>query len=231
MKLTKQKIETLANEIVTFLKANEMWDDVCIYYNNKRIRCKSTWNHKTCEFTYEDIIEEDMNPFDYFEYANPYHILSMSFEGSFYEAMNYSGYKVDKFEKILKKYNLYYELGQSWNLSTYPINDEDYNEIEFTSYKVKPEPMYLYQGMTDNIDPQLRRIMNLWYKLSEKTGDKGSCVVNAGFNFTYKDSEYFMSACSPWQGELSWTEHKDIIKSELEFIGATDIKYDWGRMD
>ena len=230
MKLTKQNIETLANEIVAFLKRSEMYDGVCIYYNNKRIRSESNWNRDTGEFTYTSVIEEDMNPFDYFEYANPNHILSMSFEGNFYDALNYSGYKVDKFEKILKKYDVYYEQGNAWNLSVYPIHD-DYENIEYTPYKVKPEPMYLSYWMTDNIDPQLRRIMNLWYELSKKVGDKGSCVVGAGFNFTYNGSEYFMTSCSPWQGSLSWEEYKDIIQNELEFIGATNIRYDWGRMD
>lgn len=35
-KLTKANIAQLAQEIITFLNANEMQDEVCIYFNNTR---------------------------------------------------------------------------------------------------------------------------------------------------------------------------------------------------
>ena len=73
--------------------------------------------------------------------------------------------------------------------------------------------------------------MRIWYNLSLKEGDKGSCVLGAGFRFEWKNNSYFMGACSPWQGSLSWEAHTDTIKQMLIDIGATDIYYDWGRMD
>ena len=66
-------------------------------------------------------LEHDMDPGDYFEYVNPEHILSMSFEGPIYHMFNYGEYKpvLKKFNELLEKYGLYYELGNAWNLTCY----------------------------------------------------------------------------------------------------------------
>ena len=226
-KLTKKDIENFAYEIWDFLFDNDLDSDVCIYFNNKRMRNKCTWNGDN--FISEFIIEEDMNPLDYFEYVNYEHILSMSFEGPLYEVLNYTfGKKEEKFRQIFEKHGFYYELGNAWNLSVYPSDDN--MEIEFTEYVRPKERIYLY--MWDrNIPTELREIMDKWYALSERAGDKGSCVLGAGFYFTWNEDQYFMTACSPWQGSISWETSKDDIKSMLENIGATDIYYSWGRMD
>ena len=73
--------------------------------------------------------------------------------------------------------------------------------------------------------------MEIWYSLSATVGDKGACVLGAGFQFTYNEKLYFLSSCSPFQGSLSWEKYKDIIQTILELIGATNITYDYGRMD
>lgn len=231
MKLTKNKIEDLAIEIIAFLQKNEFENGVCIYYNNKRVILDSKWDKDLDAIVPFNKIEENVNPLDYFEYANHKHILSMSFEGAFYEAMNYSGRKINEFIKILDKYSLDYLQGDAWNLSLYPKNN-DYSEIEYTPLLAEPkqETDYIYFGKKDVL-PELQEIMVHWFNLSKATGDIGSCVIGAGFNFTYKNVHYFMGACSPYQGSISWETHTDIIKTELQNIGATDISYDWGRMD
>ena len=89
MKLTKIKIEEMAREIIDCLKANKLDDDVCIYFNNKRIKLGSSWDGENEKFIPYEKVEEDMNPLDYFEYANEKHILSMSFEGDLYNLINY----------------------------------------------------------------------------------------------------------------------------------------------
>lgn len=117
MKLTKIKIEQMANEIMNFLKKEKLDTDVLIYFNNKRMDNKG-------------IQEGEFDPHDYFKYANYYHILSMSFEGAFYRVVNY--YEdisycdriMEKFNDILKKYGVYQELGNSWNLTCCLINDD-----------------------------------------------------------------------------------------------------------
>ena len=227
MKITKIKIEEMANEIIDYLKRNNLETDVCIYFNNKRICFENDWDRRVeCLVPYEKV-EENINPLDYFEYANEKHILSMSFEGDLYEKINYGN--TDKLDKIFEKYGLYYELGHAWNLSVFPI-DDNYDEIEYTSYEREPEPEFIYLNKKDVL-PELKNIMIAWHELSTMTGDKGSCVIGAGYKFKYKGKSYEMSACSPWQGSISWEEHIGTIRGMLINIGATDIHYNYGRMD
>ena len=226
-KLTRVDIELFAVDIMCYLTENDLDSDVCIYFNNKRIRHEYDW--RTLNPKPKFIVEENMNPFDYFEYANHQHILSMSFEGPLYDELNYVyGKKTEGLEKIFKKYGCYFELGNAWNLSAYPIDDD--MEIAFTPYELPKEKIYLYMW-NKNVPTPLREIMDKWYALSEQEGDKGSCVLGAGFNFTWNENDYFMCACSPYQGSISWEVSRDIIRKMLEDIGATDIIYDWGCMD
>lgn len=225
-KLTKADIEQFANEIMDFLTQHKLDSGVSIYYNNKRIRHKYDLYNSDADA--ELVIEENMNPFEYFQYGNRKHILSMSFEGPLYDSLNYSGYKEEELYKIFEKYGVYWELGNAWNLSAYPIDDD--MEIEFTPYAEAEKEIALY--IWDREKPaELVKIMDKWYQLSEMEGDKGSCVIGAGFSFKWNGSKYFMGACSPWQGSLSWEAHKDDVQEMLENIGAENIYYNWGRLD
>lgn len=108
MKLSKIKIEQLANEIMDFLKEQELDTDVSIYFNGKRMNS-------------DGFEEGTFDPKDYFDYVGD--ILSMSFEGSFNHVINYyldaayCNIVMSKFDAILDKYGVYYELGNSWNLT------------------------------------------------------------------------------------------------------------------
>ena len=232
MKLTKVMIEQLVNEIEEFLKKKDMLCDVCIYFNNKRRHWYNKWDGEELELVLEEL--EDISPLDYFQYANPEHILSMSFEGPLYEVMNgwrEKDFKLqERFQKILDRYGLYYELGNAWNLTCFPSKED--MEIEFTDYRcnVKPEPEFIYLGK-DGIPVEILEIMENWYELSAETGDKGGCVIGAGMYFTFKGKSYKMSPCSPWQGELSWTPYVERVKKMLANIGATDTYWDCGRLD
>ena len=226
-KITKTDIERLANEIIAFLEANDIASDVSIYYNGNVVRSKTEYKGDG-EYSYIWVKTENVDPHKYFEYAAYDHILSMSFEGGLYDVLNYSGgRKMDKFMKILEKYGLYYELGNSWNLTCCLIYDV---EVEYTYYERPKEMIRLYRG--DFSTPsELQNIMDIWYDLSKNEGDKGSCVLGAGFKFKWNGEEYFMSAQSPWQGSLSWEAHKDVVQKMLEDISATEIYYKWGIMD
>lgn len=122
IKLTEEKIKELAEEILDFLLEHEMWIDVQIYFNGK---CWSSHNKEKGTFHYNDkenVVEDEADPRDYFEFVRTPNILSMSFEGPFYKAMNgYLGsWKIEEeFSKILEKYGLYYELGYAWSLTCY----------------------------------------------------------------------------------------------------------------
>ena len=227
-KITKKDIENLASEIMAFLEAHDIADSVSIYYNGNVVRSKTEYKSNN-EYSYTWIKTENVAPHDYFEYAAYDHILSMSFEGGLYDLLNYSGgSKMDKFEKIFERYGLYYELGNAWNLTCYTISGD--TEVEYTYYKKPKKEIYLYSG--NFLNPrELQNIMDIWYDLSKKEGEGGSCVLGAGFKFKWSGDSYFMPAQSPWQGSLSWEAHKDIIHKMLEDVGATEIYYDWGRMD
>ena len=71
----------------------------------------------------DNVYEEKAEPKDYFDYVAEPNILSMSFEGAFYDVLNgtsKTAYNLQqKFQDILQKYGLYYELGNAWNLTCY----------------------------------------------------------------------------------------------------------------
>lgn len=118
-----ERLEALAKEIYQWLRDHEMWIDVSIYYDGKCMGTSGKDENGKNVYRYngEPFIEEDVDPRDYFEYVAEPHVLSMSFEGPFYEVLN--GYcrdfanLEDEFSALLRKHGLYYELGDAWNLS------------------------------------------------------------------------------------------------------------------
>lgn len=227
--LTKTNIEELANEIIGFLERSGLASDVSIYFNNKVMRSRGEYDD---DYNYipKWVTTENVNPHDYFEYCAYDHILSMSFEGPLYDVLNYTfGKMEEKFRAIFDKYGLYYEFGNAWNLSAY-LSDDDI-EVEYTKYEQPKRTIYLYRGDREENPSELQTIMDGWYELSKEVGNKGSCVLGAGFEFEWSDNKYFMPACSPYQGSISWETHKDGVQRALENIGAVNIYYKWGNMD
>ena len=226
-KLTKTNIEALAYEIRLFLENSELANGVSIYFNNKVVRDRGDYD-KDYNYIPRWEITEDVDPHDYFEWAAYNHILSMSFEGPLYDVLNYSyGKKEEVFRSIFERRGLYYEFGNAWNLTVYLIDDDI--EVEYTKYERQKEALHIYRH--GNNPSELQNIMDTWYELSKKVGDEGSCVVGAGFEFEWRGDKYFMSACSPYQGSISWESPRHTIKEMLETIGATNIYYNWGNMD
>ena len=117
------RAEALARDIYTLCIEHDCWQDIYIYYNGKRMG--TSGKDKTGKTVYRyggtPFIEDDMNPHDYFEYVREPNILSMSFEGTLYDILN--NHDVFFLQDLFSKYGLYYELGNAWNLSAYPINE------------------------------------------------------------------------------------------------------------
>lgn len=116
------KLSSLAKDIYECLLKHGAWIDVCIYYDECRMSTSSTIDGRI-EFRYNGapFIEVGYDPREYFDYvANP-HILSMSFEGPFYDAINYGRNQqlIEDFENILRDYGVYYKLGDAWNLTLF----------------------------------------------------------------------------------------------------------------
>lgn len=216
MKLTKKKIEKLANDIVKFLETNDMVYGTCIYYNGKLINDG-------------ELEEGEFDPHDYFEYAAYDHILSMSFEGRLYTALNFGGSVAEKFSKLFEKYGLYYEHGYAWSLTAYTIDDDA--EVEYTAYERPVERIRIYDVNDERVPMELRSIAMQWKMFQEQVGDVGSCVVGAGFEFDYKRQPYFLTPCSRFQGSISWERNMEDIRRMLEEVGAKGISYRLGVMD
>lgn len=119
--LTPEKIEELVDKIYRLFKKYDMWCDSRIYFNGK---CLSSKDHMG-NYHYDGTayIHIDQDPRDYFEYVAENHILSMSFEGPIYHMFNYNKRPavLKKFNEILQKYGVYYELGDAWNLTCFYV--------------------------------------------------------------------------------------------------------------
>lgn len=118
---TPERLESLAWDIHRWLRGHDMWIDVCIYYDGKRMSTTRHLGDDHLEFRYnsEPFIEDGFDPRDYFEYVAEPHILSMSFESTPYEMINGYVSGNEDFQKVFAKYGIYYELGDHWNLTCY----------------------------------------------------------------------------------------------------------------
>lgn len=227
--LSKRKISWLAHEIIRVLEEKYLADDMSIYFNNKVIRISAKYNKD--EVIWKERHYMAVDPHDYFEYAAYNHIISISTEGGLYDRLNYdTGEFPKELEKLFRDHGIYWEFGNAWNLSFFPIEDDSH--IAYTRYNKPKEAEFIYDTMPEAACPsELMQIMKEWYKLSSVTGDKGGCVIGAKMIFEYNGKLYHMAPCSPWQGEGSWTPHVEYIKSKLAEIGATNIQWDYGMLD
>ena len=224
--LTKTEIEKMAYTIYKILKKEGISEDMRIYFNNKAISTNSKGNINK--------VLENIDPHDYFEYAAYKHIISISTEGGLYDRLNYgAGDFPKKLEELFEKTGIYYELGNSWNLTFYPIKSD--MEIEYTIYTKEEEIPINYLGLSEilinNIPKEIKPIMEKWYNVSKITGDIGGCVIGAGFSFIYNKKKYFMNPCSPYQGEGSWLPYIEEVEKALKYIGASNIKWHNGILD
>lgn len=120
----QKKAEALAKDIYNWCQKRGLWGDNIIYFNGKAWSSSKEWNGVQGKSIGDDLYEyEDKNPRDYFEYVNDPNILSMSFEGPLNHVLNaYVRGWVNlesEFMKLFEKYGLYYEMGNTWNLSAY----------------------------------------------------------------------------------------------------------------
>ena len=86
-KLTKAAIENLAKEIRQYLLDREMWIDTTIYFNGKAFSTGDGQGHHYYNDPLHLVVLENEDPHRYTEYAGD--ILTVSFEGPLYDALNY----------------------------------------------------------------------------------------------------------------------------------------------
>lgn len=117
------RAEALAHDIYALCIEKDCWQDVYIYYNGKRMG--TSGKDKTGKTVYRyggtPFIEDNIDPRNYFAYVREPNILSMSFEGALYDILN--NHDMFALQDLFSKYGLYYESGNAWNLSAYPIDE------------------------------------------------------------------------------------------------------------
>ena len=132
MKLTsKKKIrnQKVVNDLINFIQDRGCWEDICVFFNGKALSSNKSWNVwkgvlvsvKKNEFTEEvDKVYEynDIeSPKFWTEYANEESV-TIIFDGAFYDWIhNYGDW--DKLQEVLDKYNAYFEIGHTTDLSIY----------------------------------------------------------------------------------------------------------------
>lgn len=219
-KLTTKQKENLANEILSLLKDYNLNEDIMIYFNNKCLQGDGT-------------IIENVKGSDKFEYATD-DTLSMTFDGDFYDVINYNLPSLHNkiyplFAKLLGNYGLFYELGHKWNLFTYYIEPDAYpdvqEEIAGESFK---NPICI---KNECCPYELEPIRVEWERRQTEHGEDGTCVIGAGFRFKFKNLYYRMPPQGPYQGCCSWEASKDIIQEKLIAAGCKELIYEDGRMD
>ena len=126
-KPTKKQIEALAKEIRQYLLDNNLWIDCTIYFNGKAFATDDRHGNYYYNDPVHLVVLEDQDPHRVCEYVGD--ILTMTFEGPLYSCLNlYGEYNwsfesriYEEFPKIFEKYGVYFELGNEWNLTAYPL--------------------------------------------------------------------------------------------------------------
>ena len=126
---TKQDIENIVNQIRYRMDELKISDDVAIYFNGKRYKNIGRWNPETEMYESSWVLEENIYPIDYCEYAPDYHIICISSEGYLYDYMNSNFMYID--ERVLPDKSLYTEMGTTWFYILCPSCD-DWKEWETT---------------------------------------------------------------------------------------------------
>lgn len=221
-KLTAKQIESIVNRLNKLFEKAGVYNGntICIYANGKR---------------WVDVVLEDgdFNPRDYFEYCNP-ETISISFDGSpLYAMMNGYNYSAEEerlitnMDNLFDEYDLYLEMGDSWNAS-----------LLYNNWALNPEPdpeeknrIYITWENMAAIPAALRVIDQIWTDNQNAQIDRGSCVIGAALEFDYEGIHYEMPPLGRYQGSLTWEDSLPEIERLLKTAGATNIRYNPGRMD
>lgn len=116
--LTKTDIEQMAIEVAGYCHAMG-YKDVDLYYNGKKLSIDTM---KT---------ENNVDPHDFIKYCPYNHTFSMVVDDPEFDLQEDIFYEKG-IANIFERYGLYADLGEAWNCSCYPIDDD--LKIEYTIY-------------------------------------------------------------------------------------------------
>lgn len=116
--------ERFAMKIIEWLAKRELWYEVSIYVNGKRYsadsydKTKNPVRRQTPKGGVTYYATDVTDPTVIVEYANP-DLITMTFEGPLYQALNYNSDTEQAFMDLFEKHGLYFEYGYAWSLSAY----------------------------------------------------------------------------------------------------------------
>lgn len=133
MKLTKQqkeRNEKLAKDLIKFIQDRGCWEDICVFFNGKALSSNKNWNvwkGVLIEETINEFTEEVNKVYEYTDIESPKHwteyanekSVTIIFDGVFYDWIHYYSGSWDKLQTLLDKYNAYFEIGHTTDLSIY----------------------------------------------------------------------------------------------------------------
>lgn len=127
-KVPQATLSRLFDALIDYLVAHDLFDEVIIYTSGKRylsagygrMSDAAPTDHVTRKGTEVELWVEDARASQYLEFACD-DTLSMAFEGPLYDAMNYGDGEVEAaLARIFERHGLYFEMGDAWNLTSYP---------------------------------------------------------------------------------------------------------------
>lgn len=116
--------ERFAMKIIEWLAKRELWYEVAIYVNGKCYsadgydKTKNPVRLQTPKDGVTYYVTDVPDPTVIVEYANP-DLITMTFEGPLYQALNYDSDMEQAFMDLFEKRGLYFEYGYTWSLSAY----------------------------------------------------------------------------------------------------------------
>ena len=122
-------------------------------------------------------------------------IKSIQCQGLYTKAPEYGKELLEAFNKnpvamdFCKKYDLYAEPATSWFYHFCPDKGE-WEDWETDNYEVEEETYLIVGSNNLNCLPYIKAVAEFWFNLSKAYGDKGSCVLGAGFKFVYNNKKY-----------------------------------------
>lgn len=127
--LTDETIKDMAMRLMRYLSDRDLFYDAVLYYHydGQWVSCHSNVFGNTSDLvhktetvngkTYEWWERQDDEPSRYFEWNGD--ILSMSFEGPLYHALNTHYTENEYLRNFFSHYGLHFELGNAWNFTLY----------------------------------------------------------------------------------------------------------------
>lgn len=128
--LSRKDIASIVQALIKVLVGNDMWFDVCIYALGRAYSSPGYFHKRTASLSYDVtsngitekvLVIENVTPDLFLTFYGD--ILSISSEGV--ACTDMPDHVFFQMDAIVKPYGLYFDFGEHWNMSLYPIWPDD----------------------------------------------------------------------------------------------------------